>query len=478
MLGTLQDGRLTMGELRRFANQPIQEKSSLSWDVAQIYQEILQGLRDLGAQEANVQSISCTAWPADYLLFASDGSLLAPAFHHSDPRGVEGLKKLQTTVAGGLDFVHAETGRPAVPTSMLSQLAAENPRRLKKAHRLFPVADGFNYLLSGAPAVELSSASATQLFDPVTRQWSEHLIQDLGLRRELLPPIVNSGTKLGRLRTEIAQDAKLEEVQVLATCSNQAAAALVGLPLEPGRDCAYLHVGDETVVGAALIDPLNNEVTRRLNYTNELGFDGMVNFCRRTAGLSILNECKRYWLQQDRELSEDVLMHLATTAASFESLINPADPRFAEPGDMPLKIQAFCRETGQEVPRKPGPIIRCVLESLALHYRNMFAEMEVLTGRSFARLYLMGSGENSLLNNFMANALQLPVILASPDVAPMGNVLIQSLALGHIQSLGEGRELIRRSFRTQAIIPHPATWDSAAERLLNLIGHLAEPVSA
>ena len=478
MLGTLHNGTLAMGELRRFANTPIQDKNSLSWDVSQIYQEILLGLRELGAQEANVHSISCTAWPSDYLLFASDGSLLAPVFHHGDPRGTEGLKKLQTKIAGGLGFVHTETGSPAVPTSTLAQLAVENSRRLKKAHCLLPVADGFNYLLSGVPAVEISSASTTQLFNPITRQWSDHLIHDLELRRELLPQIAKSGMKLGRLRPEIAQDAKLEEVQVLATCSNEAAAALAGLPLEPGRDWAYLRVGEESVIGAELPTPLINEVTRKLNYTNELGFDGATNFYRRTAGLSILNACKRYWLRQDRELSEDVLMHLATTSSSFESLINPADPRFADPGDMPLKIQAFCRETGQEVPRKPGPIIRCVLESLALHYRNVFTELEVITGRSFERLYLMGAGENTLLNNFMANALQLPVVLVSPDVAPMGNVLIQSLTLGHIRSLGEGREIIRRSFRTQAIIPHPASWDSAAERLLNLIGHVGEPVPA
>ncbi|MFO1512776.1 MAG: FGGY family carbohydrate kinase [Verrucomicrobiota bacterium] len=478
MLGTLNNGTLAMGELRRFANPPIQEKKSLSWDISRIYQEILLGLRELGSQEANVQSVSCTAWGADYLLFASDGSLLAPAFHHGDPRGTEGLKKLQTKVAGGLGFVHAETGSPAVATSTLAQLAVENSRRLKKAHCLLPIADGFNYLLSGVPAVELSSASTTQLFNPVNHQWSDHLIQDLELRRELFPLIASSGMKLGSLRPELAQDAKLDGVHVVATCSSESAAALAGLPLEPNRDWAYLRVGEETVIGAELPAPLINEVTRKLNYTNELSYGGAANFHRRTVGLSILNECKRYWLDQDRELSEDVLFHLATTSPAFESLINPADARFAEPGDMPLKIQAFCRETGQEVPRKPGSIIRCVLESLALHYRKTLAELEVLTGRNFALLYLYGGNENTLLNNFISNALQLPVVLVSPDAGPLGNVLVQSLALGHIPSLQAGREILRRSFRTQAIIPHPVPWDAAAERLLNLIGHSGEPVTA
>jgi rhamnulokinase len=478
MLGTLQNGTLAMGELRGFANEPIQEKNSLTWNVAQLHQEVLLGLRELGSQEANVQSVSCTAWPADYLLFASDGSLLGPVYHHADPRGNDGLKRLQSKVAGGLGFVQAETGSPALPTSTLSQLAAENSRRLRKSHCLLPIADGFNYLLSGVPAVELSSASTTQLLNPVMRQWSDHLLHDLELRRELLPLIAGSGTKLGMLRPEIAADTRLDGVQVLATCSSQSAATLAGLPLEPGKDWAYLRVGDDTVIGAELPAPLINEVTRKLNYTNELCFGGAANFYRRTVGLSILNECKRFWLQQDRELSEDVLLHLATTSPAFEALINPAEPRFSEPGDMPLKIQAYCRDTGQEVPRKPGQIIRCVLESLALHYLKSLAELEVITGRKFERLYLMGGDQNSLLNNFISNALQLPVVLVSADAAPIGNVLVQALALGHIPSLEAGREIVRRSFRTQAIIPHPATWDNAAERLLNLIGYLGDPVPA
>lgn len=478
MLGTLHNGTLTMGEVRRAVNTPVQEKHTLGWDVAQLHQEIILGLRELGSQETNVHGISCTAWPSDYLLFAPDGSLLAPAFHHADPRGKEGARRAQAKVTGGTSFIYAETGNPTVPTSTLSQIAAENTRRLKKAHCLLPIADGFNYLLSGVPSVEVSSASTTQFFNPVAREWSDQIIQDLDLRRELFPLIAASGTKLGLLKPEIGKDTKLDGVQVLATCSNESAAALAGLPLDPGHDWAYLRIGEETVVGAELPAPLINEVTRKLKYANELGYGGATNFYRRTIGLSILDACKQFWLKQERDLSEDVLMHLATTTPPFEALINPAEPCFAEPADMPLKIQAYCRDTGQEIPRKPGQIIRCVLESLALHYRKMVAEIEVLTGRRFERLYLMGAGENSLLNNFISSALQLPVVLVSPDAAPIGNVLLQSLALGHIQSLQEGREIVRRSFRTQAIIPHPTTWDGAAERLLSLIGQAGEALPA
>src|SRR4029079_12155174 len=108
-----------------------------------------------------------------------------------------------------------------------------------------------------------------------------------------------------------------------------------------------------------------------------------------------------------------MLMQLATAAEPFESLIDLTDPRFETPGDMPLKIQAFCKETGQTVPRKPGPATRCVLESLALLYRRTMLELEQVTGRKFTRLYLLeGKMGNSLLNHFIANALQVPTVVA------------------------------------------------------------------
>jgi rhamnulokinase len=206
-----------------------------------------------------------------------------------------------------------------------------------------------------------------------------------------------------------------------------------------------------------------------MGFSNLMGYGGAVHFSRHVVGLSVLEECKRYWKEKDRELYDDVLAHLATSAEPFESLINPEDPRFQTPGDMPLKIQAFCKETNQQVPRKPGPILRCVLESLALHYRKVLLEIEALTGRQFSRLYLFGGYEQGLLHHFIANALQIPVVLAPPESAGIGNAVIQALALGHIKSIDEAREIVRNSFKTETITPHAAVWNAAYDRLSELV---------
>jgi rhamnulokinase len=466
MLGTLHKDQLTVSEVRRFQNVPVKEKNSLLWNIPQLYQEILAALREISVYEEPIDSVSCNSWAADYLLFEPDGSLVPPTYHHNDPRTEAGMKEILSKVPW--ETIYEETGVHKMPMNTLFQLGAEKSRRLKR-NQLMPVADGFNYLLSGVARIEMSLASTTQLYNPVTRTWSDRLFKALRLPTELFPPVVPAGTKLGALRPEILKETRLEAAQVVSSCSHEIAAALVGLPVSHGENWVFLRSGKEALMGTELIGPIINDAGRDSNFTNEMGYGGSVHFYKQVAGLWILEECKRFWKERDRELYDDVLTHLAIAAPPFESLIDPADPRFLTPGDMPLKIQAFCKETDQAVPRKPGPVLRCVLESLALLYRKTLQEMESLTGRRFTRLFLLGGSSNNLLYHFIANALQIPVVIAPPDATAIGNVLVQALALGHIDSLNHAREMARHAFKMETITPHAAVWNAAYDRLSELV---------
>ncbi len=467
MLGTLHQDKLVMSEPRRFQNLPIQEKDSFHWNIPHLYREILDGLREIGSHDEPLDSISCNSSVADYMLFAADGSLMTPTYHHSDPRTEEGAKEIFARVPW--ETVYSETGVQRMPGNTLLQLGVEKSRRLKKASQLMPLGDGFNFLLSGVPRVEMSLASLTQLYNPVTKNWSERLLTELEFPAKLFPQLVEAGTKLGDLRPEIAKETKLEDTRIVTSCSQEIAAALVGLPTEEADNWAFLRSGASAVMGTELSEPVINDVSREWNYSNETGYGGSVCFYKHTIGLWILDECRRFWKQKDRELDVDMLMHLAISASPFECIINLADPRFLTPGDMPLKVQAYCKETGQEVPRKPGPIARCVLESLALLYRKTLCELEYLTSRQFKQLYVFGGPTNDLLNHFVANALQIPVVLVPSNVSAIGNVIVQAVALGHVKLLDQAREIVRNSFKTETITPHAVAWDAAYDRFAQLL---------
>ena len=467
MTGTLHENKLVMTETRRFPNTLVKEKDSLQWNIPQIYREVLDGLREIGAHEEPVHSISCSSSAVDYMLFDADGSLITPTFHHRDPRSEKGIKEVFAKIPW--ETIYSETGVQNLRGNVLFQLGVEKSRRLKKAAHLMPLADGFNYLLAGVPNVEMSAASVTQLFSPGAKTWSQSILNALDLPTKLFPQIVTAGTKLGSLRPEVAKETKLEDAKVVASCSHDLAASLVGLPIEGADHWAFLKSGPSAILGTELDQPIINDASREWNFTNETGYGASVGFYKHTMGLWILDECRRFWQDKERGLDNDVLLHLAVSAPPFESLLNLSDPRFLEPGDMPLKIQAYCKETDQTVPRKPGPVVRCVLESLALLYRQTLSELEYLTGRKYTRLYVFGTSTNTLLNHFTANAMQIPVVIVPYDTAVVGNMMVQALALGHVKLFDQARDIVLNSLKTETIAPHATAWDEASDRLAELV---------
>lgn len=466
-MGSLGKAQLTLTEIARFAIGPVEEEGSLLWDVPQIYQELQQGLKAVGSYDEPVHSISCTSWGSDYMLFSPDGTLLTPTYHFADSRGQESIQKVNAQIPW--ETIYAETGMQQMPSHTLFQVAAEKSRRLKNASCLLSVADGFNYLLSGIAKTELSQASTTQLFNPVKKEWSSVLREGVHLPAHLLPELIPAGTVLGPLRPELTSLPGFEEARVTASCSHETAAALAVLPEAENQVWAFLRAGTWTLMGMAVPQPIVTDDARDLSFSNGLGYNGTVFLQKQAIGLWMLNECRRFWEQKGCGLDDEMLTHLAGSAPPFESLINPGDPRFLEPGDMPMKIQAFCKETYQPVPRKPGAIIRCVLESLAFLYRKLMRELQEVSGMEITRLYILGGASNRLLHHFTANALQMPVTVVPSQAAAIGNVLIQALALGQVKSLEEARALASTCADFEVLQPHASACAAAYDRLEQLL---------
>ena len=135
-----------------------------------------------------------------------------------------------------------------------------------------------------------------------------------------------------------------------------------------------------------------------------------------------------------------------------------------------ITISAYCRETGQPAPETPGQYTRCILESLALSYRTTLSEIEQITGRSIARLHIVGGGSQSaLLNQFAANAIQRQVIAGPVEATAAGNILIQAISLGQVESLAALRKIVRNSFPLQTFRPLDAeSWQEAYDRFTQL----------
>jgi rhamnulokinase len=468
MLGSLEGGRVSLEELHRFPNTPVKVAGSLCWDIPRLFNELKTGLRKAAARRRPIASISTDSWGVDYVLLDGRGAIIPPAFHYRDARTARGVERVRAAV--NWPTIFQETGIQFMPLNTLYQVAAETPTRLAQAHRLLMIADAFNFFLCGEAAIEESNASTTQFYNPRTRQWSRRMLDAAGLPARLLPRIVSSGTRLGRLRKELADETGLPPIEVFASCSHDTGAAVAAVPA-CGKDWAYLSSGTWSLIGVERAAPLMTDACRELNFTNEIGFGGSVRLLKNISGLWLVQECRRAWAADGHSLDYDTLANLAAEAPPFVSLINPADARFLAPPHMPEAIAAFCRDTGQPVPATPGAFIRCALESLALLYRRTLGQIEQLTERKIERLHIVGGGSrNQLLNQFTADALQIPVLAGPVEATAAGNVLVQAIVLGQLDSLAAARQIVRDSFPVATVEPGDATaWNEAFERFAGCV---------
>jgi rhamnulokinase len=328
------------------------------------------------------------------------------------------------------------------------------------------IADAFNCFLSGVARSEESNASTSQLYNPRTRRWSKKLIGALDLPERLFPPIVSSGTRLAVLKTDLARETGLPAINVIASCSHDTAAAVAAVPVgtnetaTPGlgdrgyENWAYLSSGTWSLMGVELRAPMITDSSRKLNFTNEIGYGGSVRLLKNISGMWLVQECRREWTKAGQEFDYATLAKLAAAAPAFVSIINPADTRFLAPPSMPEAIATFCRETNQPVPTSPGAFIRCALESLALLYRRTLRQIEQLIAKRIERLHIVGGGSrNTLLNQFTADALRIPVLAGPAEATAAGNVLIQAITLSHLPSLAAARDVVRMSFDVTAVHP-------------------------
>jgi len=465
MLGVLDGGRLQLEEIHRFPNRSLSENGHLFWDLPHLQGEIFAGIEKAAARGLLIAGISTDSWGVDYVLLDAKGNPIGNPYCYRDARTHAAVERLHQAMP--FAEIYAETGIQFMTINTIYHFEAQqhaDPSVFAGADRFLNIADYFNALLGGEPAAEQSLASTTQLYNPRTQAWSEKIAAALGVKKSLFPRIVPSGTVLGPVSGKLAKLPALAQAKVVATCSHDTGAAVAAVPAT-GDDWAYLSSGTWSLLGAELPSPIVTDAARTAGFTNEVGLGGTIRFLKNIAGLWVLQECRRAWEAAGQTFTYDELTKLASDNGPAAAHLNLNDARFVSTGGMPEKIAAFCRETSQPVPAKPGEFARTILESLALTYAQTLAELEKITGRKIGKLHIVGGGtRNALLNQLTADATGITVITGPVEATAIGNILIQALSLGHLKSAADLRRLVEKSFPTQTFTPGAKLISDAARR--------------
>src|SRR5215469_2572233 len=451
ILGKIHSGILSIEEIHRFTNEPVEYGGSLHWNVPRLWREIKCGLA--AVEESDLAGIGVDTWGVDYALLGERGELLQNPYHYRDPR-TRGMME-EAFRAISREEIYNLTGIQFLPFNTLYQLMAtrrDTPDILASAKRFVTLPDLFHFWLSGIAVCEYTNATTTQMMNPVTHHWAPALLELAGLSASLPAPIVEPGTVVGPLERCVSGTSALAGVTVIAPASHDTASAVAAVSARDGT--ALLSAGTWSLLGTEIDAPVLTSESLHRNFTNEGGVCGTTRLLKNVMGLWLLQGCRRRWSEQGIACEYEELMEMAEQAAPLAHLFDPDDPSFLNPVSMLEAIDRFCVNTDQQVPRTLGAYARAVLESLAFKYRLVLEDLELVSGSRIEQIHVIGGGsKNRLLNQFTADATGRQVLAGPVEATAIGNIAVQMLATGAVNSLPEARTIVERSFPIEIFEP-------------------------
>jgi rhamnulokinase len=468
VVGRFDGDDLSIEPVHRYANTPVRMGGTLYWDFPRQFGDILDGMAR-AAEGGPVSSVSVDTWGVDYGFIDARGRLIGNPVHYRDTRhetmlevAFEMMPREELYLATGIQFMSINT-----IYQLLSEVQAKDPI-LEQADKLLMMPDIFNHFLCGADVAEYTEASTGQTLDPWTRDWARPVFDRLGIPTHFLPEIVEPGTVIGQLFNDVANSTGCKGTQVIAGASHDTPSAVAAIPLA-GPSTAYISSGTWSLVGLEVQEPVVNEKSLAANITNEGGYDGTITLLRNVMGLWLVQQCRAALWPGDGAPSYAEICDLAETGPRGTAFIDPDDPRFLWPGDMPTRIREFCEETSQDVPLETATLWRVIFESLALKYAWVVDQLAEVSGRDIDQIHIVGGGsQNELLCQMTANASGRQVVAGPVEATAIGNIAIQAITAGELSDLAQARELIARSFPMKTFDPS-GYWSSARARFAQLV---------
>ena len=469
ILGSINEGKLQQRELTRFPNHIIETGGHFYWDIYALYHEIIRGLKQVADEGIQLTSIGIDTWGVDFVCVGKDGGLLRNPYCYRDPHTDGAMEDYFKRIPR--ERVYEKTGIQFMQFNSLFQLSAmrsHNDSALEAADKILFIPDALMYMLTGEAVCEYTILSTSQMLDPRTRRIEPELIEAIGLKEEQFGRYVNPGNVVGTLSPEVQRQTGLGPVPVVAVAGHDTASAVAAVPAQDER-FAYLSCGTWSLLGIETQNAIINEKSFQYNFTNEGGIEGTTRFLKNICGMWLLERCRKEWTDAPADVNQ--VNADAMQAEPFRSLINPDDPRFANPVSMVEAIRSYCKETGQSIPDDYLQMGRCIFESLALRYRQVLNYLRELAPFPIERLHVIGGGTyNQYLMQMTANSLGIPVLTGPVEGTAIGNIMLQANAAGLVRNRFEMRKVIADSIELKTYLPaDKEAWDKAYERFEEII---------
>ena len=454
ILGTFSDDGFRMEEVYRFPNQTLEIGGKYYWNVYGIYEHFIKCLTELGKRHIPLDSIGIDTWGVDFGCIGHDGTLLGLPRAYRDPY-TEGIpEKFFQKVPR--EKLYGLTGIQVMNFNTVFQMFAqmeEGSVAYRHAKRILFMPDLLSYLLTRGKVCEYTIASTSGLMNPKTQQFEPSLMATVGLTQDQIPDRVQPGEIVGKLRFGIAKETGLGEVPVVAVAGHDTASAIVAVPAED-EHFAYLSSGTWSLIGIEVKEPIINEQSASLNFTNEGGIEGTTRFLKNITGMWLVEQCRKKWMAQGKDYSYAEMTAMAQSAKEYKGRINPDDPRFANPADMETEIKNALADKGFAAPANHAEMLSCIYHSLAERYKEVLGMLQETAPFKIEKLHVIGGGSaNDLLNQWTADAIGMPVVAGPTEATAIGNLMVQAKTAGLVKDRWTIRKMIREAFSVTEFLP-------------------------
>lgn len=454
ILSKYKDGKIEIEELHRFDNEPVRIGKNFYWDFFRLYHEMKVGLKKAAATKLPIRSLAIDTWGVDYGLIDKDGNLIGNPINYRDDRTIGLIEKFDDII--GLKKLYERTGIQFMNFNTLFQLYSDKQMRpdiYEKAERLLFVPELFGYFLTGVMYNEYTFASTGQLLDAKARDWDYEIMEEAGIKTSLFGPLVKPGTIIGDLLPEVCEETGLKDVKVIAVGSHDTASAVAATPFEE-KNAAFLSCGTWSLLGLEMDEPVLTEDSYKYNYTNEGGVENKIRLLKNINGLWIMQNLRRNWCEFEEKVSFPDIIAASRKAERQDFVINPNDARFTAPINMMKEVIAYCEETGQGTPNGLGEIAMAIYNGLTQEYQTTVENLEKIAGVSIPCINMVGGGiQDKLLCELTAKRTGKKVVAGPIEGSVLGNIIMQLKALGVIETLEEGRTIVKNSFDQEVYLP-------------------------
>ena len=442
ILAHMENKKMCMEEIYRFSNGMETKDGKACWNIIQLFNEIITGMKKCKVMGKIPVSVGIDTWAVDFVLLDNNNNIIGNAVAYRDLR----TNQMDTEVNKYIteEELYNRTGIQKQIFNTIYQLMAlkvNNIEQLEKADSLLMIPDYFNFLLSGVKSCEYTNATTTQLVNPETKQWDYNLITTLGYPQHIFQQIRTAGTQLGDLLPDIQKEVGFN-CKVILPATHDTGSAVLAVPSNE-RNAVYISSGTWSLMGIEIMEAECSDKSRKLNFTNEGGYNYRFRYLKNIMGLWMIQSVKKE-IANDYSFSQ--ICQLAKKEM-IDSLVDCNDNRFLAPSDMTDEVKKACEETSQQVPTGIAQVAAVIYNSLAVCYANTIKEIEEITHTKMTKIMIVGGGANAeYLNELTAKYTGKKVLAGPVEATAIGNIMVQMIADKTLENLKESRECVSNSF--------------------------------